>query len=247
VSKATNKSLLLLHLNTNRKKYTDKCYSPAYISEIVTIEVGENKRAFQVHRGLLTFYSGYFKGALDGDSTEAQNGIMKLKIEEPAVLEEFVTWLYSHKLRTESVDEDNPDPHYEAITKLWIFADRRDIPLLMNEMIDNLQHSVVSAWTLPNLTLRGVYDNTTEQSTLRRMIVDMYAAISGPIQQESLDDFPKQFLFDWLNKLARSTLHVLLTKESYRKIDMCSLFHVHERGVRCGRTGTKRTRDSMQK
>jgi hypothetical protein len=125
-----------------------------------------------VHRGFLSFYSGYFQAALGGNFAEAQSGIIKLETEEPAVFEEFVMWLY-----TKSTTRDNRFQHYESTTKLWIFADRRKIPLLMNEMIDSFKQSVLVGWTMnimPNKVINNIYENTPESSRLRRMLTHMY-------------------------------------------------------------------------
>jgi hypothetical protein len=242
---------------------TNKPYSSAYVSEIVTIEVGEDKRAFQVHRGLLTFYSGYFKTALDGASgssktvpdeeiAEAQNGVIGLKFEEPAVFEEFVMWLYSHKPRVESTTKENAQQHYRSIVKLWIFADRRDIPLLMNEMIGNLQQAVASVWVVPVQVIQKVYEGTTEDSALRQMILHLFTSICGNafVTHVTLEAgryeeyYPKRFLLDWIKgMLRRGYDRRSLTQGEHENIDLCLAFHVHKEGVSCRMKGTKRCRE----
>lgn len=114
---------------------------------MATIEVGDGevKRTFYAHRGLLTFYSGYFKAALEGGFAEAQSGVIKLETEEPSVFEAFITWLYTRKACAKVINPDTACEHYELVVKLWIFANRRDIPLLMNEMVDSLHRAVVDA------------------------------------------------------------------------------------------------------
>ena len=91
----------------------------------------------------------------------------------------FVEWLYTHKHRADAITELNDHDQSTSAVKLWIFADRRKIPLLMNEMVDSLQKSVVTAWVLPSHRINEVYENTTTGSTLRRMVVDMNASIAG--------------------------------------------------------------------
>lgn len=138
-----------------------------------------------------------------------------------------------------------------AIVKLWIFADRRDVPLLMNEMVDLLQQRVIEAWILPTGIISEIYNNTTEESAIRRMLVDMYANIAGSdeavyIKPDS-DDYPKHFLCDWVKSLiATDPRKPRLNKEKYKKVEMCPSFHVHEEGVKCKRKGTKRSRDEME-
>jgi hypothetical protein len=156
-----------------------------------------------VHRGLLKFYSGYFQAALDGGFAEAQSRVIKLETEEPAVFEEFVLWLYTKTPRAESTTRDNCLQHYESTTKLWIFADRRDIPLLMNEMIDSFQQSVLVGWTtnmMPNNVINNIYENITEDCELRRMFTNMYWCMGSSAPADAIaknpEDFHDDFLFD---------------------------------------------------
>ena len=166
--------------------------SSVYIGETATIEVGagEHKQTFYVRRDLLSYYSGYFKAALHGNFAEAGSGIVKLDTEEPSVFEGFVKWLYTRRARSDEINADTGRDHFMSVVKLWIFADRRDIPLLMNEMIDRLQQCIVTLWCVPGGTLREVYDNTTAGCALRRMIVDIYKSTSGETLAKAMTEDP---------------------------------------------------------
>lgn len=60
---------------------------------------------------------------------------------------------------------------YDIIIDLWLFTDRRDIPLLVNEMIDALHRNIANQWNLPLDCLGKVCTNTTEESASRRMLM----------------------------------------------------------------------------
>lgn len=220
---------------------TDVARSSVYTSKINTIEVGtgNDKRTFHAHHELLTFYSGYFRAALNGAFAEAQSGVIKLESEEPAIFEEFVVWLYTKKTRmSQTKAETNGRNHYFPCVKLWIFADRRNVPLLMNEMIDQFQKSVVWCWHLPNSVIREVYQNTTEDAALRRMIVDMYKCIAGKgLTEREYEEFPKRFLFELVESLVSDKSRERINSKQYEKLDLCPHFHVHGEGVRCKRRG----------
>ena len=206
-----------------------------------------------MYRDLLSFYSGYFSAALNGGFAEAGSGVIKLDTEEPAVFEDFMKWLYTRQHRSDTIVRSTRKRYCNSIIKLWIFADRRDIPLLMNEMIDSLQQSVVSAWTLlARSTIKELYTETTVESPLRRMVVDMYTSIAGESWSGNLtdvsDDCIKDFLLDLVKGfIANNTRKPLLTKEQYKKVEMCPAFHVHEEGAKCTKKGTKRSSDEMEK
>lgn len=124
----------------------------------------------------------------------------------------------------------------------------------MHYMIDALHHNVASAWRLPTTVLREVYENTAEQSNLRRMVVQMYKFICAGALASTMSknpqcygQYPKRFLFDWIQSMLENRSQRNVTKEEYEKVDMCPLFHVHEAGIRCTKTGSKRSRDEMGK
>lgn len=232
-------------------------HSSAYIGKTATIEVGTdaNKQTFYVYRDLLSFYSGCFRAALNGGFTEAESGVIKLETEEPVVFEGFVKWLYTKDFRSDEINKHNNKEYFMSIVKLWIFADCREIPLLMNEMIDRLQEAVHTVWLLPRNTIREAYSNTTARSALRRMIVDTYKTLGGIGLGHDMtkDDgydyrcYPKQFLYDLMPLLLQVRGQRNLTKEEYNEVDMCPSFHVHEEGVSCTRKRKKRSSDEMGK
>lgn len=133
-----------------------------------------------------------------------------------------------------------------SIVKLWILADRRDIPLLMNETVDSFQQTVIELWWLPMFTITEIYNNTTEEACLRRMIVDMYVSIARASTVANItydsDIYSQHFLADLVKRLFENNARQLpLNKEQYGKVDMCPSFHVHEEGVSCTKKGTKRS------
>ncbi|GAB7327594.1 hypothetical protein MBLNU13_g11445t1 [Cladosporium sp. NU13] len=206
----------------------------AYIGETATIEVGTGAN-------IRTYYVGF---------AEANTGIIHLETEEPAVFGGFVKWLYTHKPHTDKFTKANYRESYMSIVKLWIFADRRKIPLLMNEMIDSLHQSMVELWLLPSDFIRETYDNTTEESALHRMLVDMYASVAGSNLSSDMkhdpEVYPQNFLIDMVKRLIEAgPRKPYLTDKRYQKVEMCPSFHVHEEGAKCTKKRTKRSSDEM--
>lgn len=101
--------------------------------------------------------------------------------------------------------------------------------------------------------VREIYEYTTENSALRRMIADLYESIAGDSLAGNMadkpgkyKDYPKRFLYDWVQSMLRTRGQRKLSKEEYEKIDVCPQFHVHEEGVSCTKKGTKRSRKEME-
>jgi hypothetical protein len=238
-------SWVFLSMVVVKEYLADQHHITAYTGDMAAIEVGTGpvERTFYAHCDLLSFYSGYFKASLNGGLEETQSRVAKLDNEKPAVFEEFVMWLYTNKART---DETTLGPFFRSVVKLCIFADRRVIPLLTNKMVDHLQQSVLIAWVVPTNTITEVYINTTEQSALRHMMVDINTSLASKelasIMTHDANDHLENFFVDLVKSLIASTSRkLLLSKEQYQQVEMCPSFHfhVHEEGVTCAKTGTK--------
>lgn len=195
---------------------------------------------------MLTFYSGYFRAALNGNFSEGQSGVIILESEEPDVFHEFVTWLYTTKARTDPVTDENFRSHCFSYVKLWIFADRRDIPVLMNDMIDTFQRTVVKAWKYPDMVVKEVYNNTTDGSALRRMLIRTFKCIAGENVLTEGCNYPKQFLFDLVRRFAAYPREDQMDEKEYGQIDMCPLFHTHTEGVHCTKVDKRASKRQKQ-
>lgn len=148
-----------------------------------------------MHKGLPSFYSGYFRAALEGPWTESSSGVINLETEDPLVFERFYLWLY-----TNEITDDTLKPGHSITIDLWLFADSRDIPLLMNEMINALHLRIADHWILPIDCLSKVYLNTTEESALRRMLMWSISRTMGTkvLSGRFSDVWPREALLDVL-------------------------------------------------
>lgn len=62
---------------------------------LVRIEVGsdEEKQAFDVYHGVLCFYSGFFKAALNGRWKESQDQVVQLPEDDPKLFQLLTHWV----------------------------------------------------------------------------------------------------------------------------------------------------------
>lgn len=220
-------------------------HSSAYGSQAtVIIGTDDDKRIFHVDHSLLTFYSGYFRAALSGRWTAAEDDAIRLDTETPRTFERFVSWLYTRSI----TDDDDEKANCQLIIDLWLFADRREIPLLMNEMLDALKDRIVTEKTIPTTLLGTTYERTMPGSALRRMIV--HAITNTASERLMADDskkalWPHDALWDTAKELLRFPRQQPVGIASYNAMDICPLFHTHEEGVRCVNKGTKRSSEEM--
>jgi len=169
----------------------------------IKIIVGPDEVVFHVHRERLCHYSTYFAGALGGAWQESQEGTIKLE-DSVVTFKYFVDWLYSGEFDIHFNEGDNVMTSRE-LCELWVFADKRGVPLLQNAAIDALHPRMRSLSELDEANVAFVYDNTTEKSKLRRLFVDNYAILDIRSAFPSENEFPKMFLVDVLRRVGIQT------------------------------------------
>lgn len=204
---------------------------------IITVKVGPSKKSFHSHKGVLSFYSGYFAAALNGNFAESKCGVVHLPDEDPKIFELLVNWLYTRRL---------PDPPksgdlFTTLSELWILADRREIPMLANAVLNAIRDETTRLWKVPTVDLPKIYKDTMESSGLRRLAVHLIASTSGPriITDENKAKWPVEAVWDVLNfvwKMQKEGAKSL-DKKACAEMDMCA-FHMHEEGARCPKAGS---------
>ncbi|KAK4896983.1 hypothetical protein LTR27_005230 [Elasticomyces elasticus] len=210
----------------------DKWPSTDMFGDTIKVEIGITKAPFTLHRGVVGYYSGYFEAAMKNTFREGQEGVIKLPTEEVVVFEQFVRWLYTRKLPESPVSVDTS----RWLCDLWLFADRRECPLLANEALDAVRDETIRAWRLPTLQLTNVYDNTAEGAGLRRFVIFLISQIGGSsnLDEAYRSNWPREALWDlakclWKLKEDKASN---MSKENLAKLSTCA-YHTHESGVEC--------------
>ena len=144
---------------------------------IVTLNVGPDKRTFHVHQELLFKSSPVFKAAFSGAYQESSERCMALPDEDPETVERLLQWLYSKSFGlTKAVSLETSDERYLQLARLNTLADKFDVRLLNNAIIDDIfaLNAASGAWPPQLPVIAYIYDNTTEQSSLRVLMVGWY-------------------------------------------------------------------------
>lgn len=203
---------------------------------MIEVVVGESDRkSFFLHRGLLAYYSGYFRAALQGNFREGKSGVIRLPTEDVATFQQFVHWLYTGRLPAERV---SGLPTRKEACELWLLADRRNVPLLGNLAVNAYRDLDASEWIIPVATSRLIYDNTSESSGLRRLDTYLFAATVGEISMIDNDlreSYPADAVWEFMcGLIAFRKEHGanMLKQEDVRKLDLCG-YHEHPEGQTC--------------
>lgn len=150
---------------------------------VVTFYVGPDKVVFHVHEHLLFDASPVFKAAFSGHFKEASERSMPLPEDDKDSVERMVQWLYTKEFDlTVPVSEGTSAECYLQLAKLNTLAEKYDIYLLRNHIVDKLfdlrnpsKVQTMKFLSPPIPAIKHVYDNTTERSSFRKLIVAWHA------------------------------------------------------------------------
>lgn len=205
---------------------------------------GHDQRTFCVQKGLLSFYSGYFRFLFNGPLKEAFNENLSVVTlnEDADMVERFVYWI----LLGTATHDDLQTPDADTFIDMWLFADRHDTTLLQNDMIDELHQFIIDSDTLPLHRLAEIYDKTPAQSTLRLMVAH---AMSYGLDADSVSEaeqWPHEALADTLKTIVLDGCAKAFPDADYKFQNMCPEFHIHY-GIRlCPVKEGKNTRGAIE-
>jgi hypothetical protein len=132
-----------------------------------------------------------FKRLLAGPLKE--RNIYSLPYENPDVVQIFHNWLYSGKI----VGESDKDLTVINFIYIYILADYYIIRELKDRALELYLLHFIKDWTAPQEFTRPIYENTSGESSLRRLHVDILVETFGfENLREWLNDDPKEFLSD---------------------------------------------------
>ncbi|KAF2493990.1 hypothetical protein BU16DRAFT_582997 [Lophium mytilinum] len=217
--------------------------------ELVSVIVGQQKKVFRIHKGVLSYHSSYFAAALEGQFKEGNTGVVELEDDEVEVFHAFYCWIYTRRLRDPLSSPLHKDalPQNSAETtlsdlllcKIYIFGDMRGIPGLQNNALDALHKNILLSWrTLSASIVNYVYSNTVEKSQLRCFIVQLnisgYHDLCEFVEKRLKKDrnnYPMDFVIDILQIISTKDKsgawpRVKHLQETWAKLDRCE-FHDH--------------------
>ena len=89
--------------------------------------------------------------------------------------------------------------------------------------------------TIPIDRLTAVYMNTTEDLSLRHMLVWSMSRniVEDALEGSDAEKWPWEALEDVLRLIQENRSALTLSKDRYKMFNMCSDYPIHEEGVRC--------------
>jgi hypothetical protein len=167
---------------------------------------------FTIHKGFITHYSAYYNRMFNGRFLEGQTQSTDQFPISVEAFNVFVKWLYTQTLE----DSEGAMPSIKDLINLWILADEKLVPVLQNNVMEALNDEIAKTQALPTDLFGLVYEHTSEDSQLRKFLVDQCI---GQVKKMKIEDhFLREMLVDLLKAGAESkpTKAAKLSKEKIR-------------------------------
>ncbi|CAD0082705.1 unnamed protein product [Aureobasidium vineae] len=206
-------------------------FNSEHFQETVTLIVGIEKKAYNVRKDLLCFYSDYFRAAFQGSFKEATERKIDLPRVTKDVFEHFQVWRYTRKLDTAALT-------FDTMARLWIFGDKHQIPLLQNQVMDSIFAKCTTTKNIDPGALPAVYARTVARSPLRKAFIEIIGWTVG-IESEP-DTFLSRNAVNWTNEIFVDlviAVHQSRVSQDVKfpalpKRDKC-FFHIHSKDEHC--------------
>ena len=185
----------------------------------VQFKVGLDKTVFTFDKDLICKTASFFKAAFDGSFKEGEQQSMEMPEDDPKIFKYFLCWVQTgYVLVEEDAEEDAEEEELETfdIIRLYCFAEAYGIPDLQNTTIGYLLDRVALSNRIPNELISYIYENTSENSPLQGLMVDLsaysknlharnrgeYASRDGFFcETNGRIEYPNEFLRDLVQKL----------------------------------------------
>ncbi|KAF2122116.1 hypothetical protein BDV96DRAFT_640181 [Lophiotrema nucula] len=146
----------------------------------ITIVVGEGdeQEEFTIHEALATQRSRFFRNCMKGNWKEAEDRVVKLPKEEPAIFELYVQSLYAGHVS----NQDDTSPPFPKLGKIFALAhmlqDTEARNTATKEIFAKIERVVVPSYAIPPADffdmITSVWETSDKDAPIRRLLVDTF-------------------------------------------------------------------------
>lgn len=175
---------------------------------IITVLAGVEKESFVVHEASICARSPFFRAACSKEWKEGQTKVVELPEVEHEAFAVYVHWVYTREIDMTIMTERANTyvaPSFLNLTKMWLLADMlRDVHLC-NCVNDGIIKTDVAIRT-PGLNMASlgyIMEHTPQESTIRRLYIDMHlASLTRAWVRKNKDEIPRTILVEFALKYA---------------------------------------------
>ena len=115
-------------------------------AELVTLEVGPEKKKFIVHKEFACHYFPVLKAAFNSEFIEGQTQTYVLEEVTEPVARLLVDWLYTQKLDICRYENDHPKRVEEGLSlcRLWVLAGKSNFALLFRDREAKADRTIIT-------------------------------------------------------------------------------------------------------
>lgn len=157
--------------------------------EVVTILVGPGEHEYVAPKAILCNESEFFRGAFNGEWTEAAQKTVRLQDFDSHTFGVFIGWLHTGVLDFSESAADLSNPEFdeslsyeayanlcECIADAFAMGDMLQSQRFCNDLVDELVRLIEGAKDLPEVPLlTGMLSMVPQHSTMRKLLVDYIA------------------------------------------------------------------------
>ena len=201
---------------------------------MLRIIVGPSGKVFEVNQSLLCKRSLFFEAALaERWRSSSPTDTLNLPDQEERTFEDFAQWTRTRRLPAPRAPMT--EPLWEELAHLYVLGDMLCITSLRNQIInDFVDKCAVQQKYIPANVLDYIALNTIEDSSLRRLIADLYAwafgtRTSAKLQEEYCQNwyYPKSILSELHQSLYSRAGGSAFARPPF-EVDLCANYHEHD-------------------
>lgn len=197
----------------------------------IKILVGPDAAEFHVPSQMLKETSTFFTAALKGPFREAREKVITLDDEDVEVFKTYLVWLYYRHFNFQDLDgvADDVAAQEMFLVHVYVFADKRGIPLLGNHAITLLAVLLEQNGPADLSTISEAYKSLPPNSDLCVALARCEIMTSGSelegLNEETMETLPKAFIC----QVVRDTIdNVHFQDLTWPSENICD-FHNHEK------------------
>ena len=154
------------------QKFHDNAQDTTIISTpIVTLIVGEDKREFYAHQGILVSSSPFFEGCLEGGMREATTKTVEFPEDDVMGHELLILWMYTSEVRD---DYFGSDQDAFAGMLAWTLGDKFMIPAFQNQVLERIMDYWYACDDMDPAFFAWALENVPRTSQLYYAVKDMF-------------------------------------------------------------------------
>ncbi|TVY34854.1 hypothetical protein LSUB1_G005410, partial [Lachnellula subtilissima] len=175
-------------------------------TELVTLEVGPEKKKFILHKEFACHYSPVLKAAFNSEFVEGQTQTYVLEEVTEPVARLLVDWLYTQQLDICRYEKGHPKKSEEGLSLCRLWPDKLLLPGLQNLIVRTFEEINQETMVTSTSCIRYVYENTCEGSPLRKLLLHQCACYTcHTVFRRKQRQFPKEFFVDLAELIFGST------------------------------------------